>query len=209
MITDPITRLPPGRFFGRGFSLVEVVVATTVMALMIVSFLSFVQFAGDAWERSQMTINLVSEANLVLDFIERELDGAVAVDVPQPGDPATYTLRYGKWVYDGVSPPPASLTFEVVWPYAWTGVATTTLMARILTTGDPRFTGSGWATGNTVTNNTVDVDRYNYELGRHIASFAVRRLGSRKLEVAVQVSVTRAEDEIAQELLVTREMLLH
>lgn len=209
--TPRSTRFADRNGTGRlGFSLVEVVVATTVMAVMIVSFLSFVQFAGDAWERSQMTVNLVSEANVVLDFIERELDGAIGVDLPQPGDPATHTLRYGKFVSDGVAGPMGSFTFEVAWPYAWTGVATTTLLARVKTTGDSRYTYSGWTAGGSNGDNILVTDRYNFELGRHIHDFRVSRVGSRKIMVSIQVKMTRAEDEIAQELAtITREILLH
>jgi prepilin-type N-terminal cleavage/methylation domain-containing protein len=39
-----------------GFSLLEVMVATTVMAMMVVSLMSYVQFASEAWRRGKLTL---------------------------------------------------------------------------------------------------------------------------------------------------------
>lgn len=53
----------------QGLSLIEILIATTVMAMMLVSMLGFVQLASAAWQRTDQQVNLAAEAATVLDAL--------------------------------------------------------------------------------------------------------------------------------------------
>jgi len=71
---------PRGR---GGFSLLELIVAMAVMSIIVLTLYSLYDQISDAWGQSKNTVSLYQEANLVLEFLERELKQAV-VD-PQLG----------------------------------------------------------------------------------------------------------------------------
>lgn len=69
------------------------------MAMMVVSMMQMVSYAAEVWQRTHINTTVASEAQMVLDAVEREM--GQATEVSEPHDlTATSTLEYKRPVYD-------------------------------------------------------------------------------------------------------------
>src|SRR5690606_14159465 len=83
-----VTRRHPGR--QGGFTIVEVVVALTVLSLIVLATLTAVQTFGDTQARLETTLVRLDQMRMVSQFLRSTLRQAVpAVN----GDPSTFALQ--------------------------------------------------------------------------------------------------------------------
>ncbi|MBF0501723.1 MAG: type II secretion system protein [Candidatus Riflebacteria bacterium] len=69
----------------KGFTFVEVLVSTMIMAMMLVSLMSFVQLSSDTWRRTDQSINLGAEGSMVVETIRNFAEKSYAMS-PAIGD---------------------------------------------------------------------------------------------------------------------------
>lgn len=180
------------RWFSRiGFSLAEVVVASAVMAMMMVVLIGYVQSAGQLWQKSHGTISLANEGNSILDFVERELWHANGISYPAIGSAST-RIRYSKYVSDYQLLATSTLldfqiTYDPVTRIASTAVITAGANWVNATTG-------GWASDTAVGTKKIVIAQHNYEIGRNVKKLAFSRLANRLLEVHLLVALLKSED---------------
>lgn len=187
------------------FSLAEVVVASAVIAMMMVSLIGYVQSAGELWQKSHATITISNEGNSMLDFIERELWGAKEVSVPAIGD-TTSTLVYTKVISDyDVTPEYIPLDFQVVFDSA-THVASTNLVesGALWTAAGV----AGWAIDTVQGDKKILRSRYNYDISKSLISFSVNRTANRLLNVTIMLSIKRPDEEFPREIEFKRSIIV-
>ena len=66
----------------KGFTLVEVLIATIVMSMMMGSVLSFVQYSGQIWHKGNEKIQAQNYNRMAFDLIKQELLSADSVTIP-------------------------------------------------------------------------------------------------------------------------------
>ncbi|GAB4281591.1 MAG: hypothetical protein Kow0029_26790 [Candidatus Rifleibacteriota bacterium] len=205
-ISDRVTYL----ISKRGFNLAEVVVASAVIALMMVSLIGYVQSASSLWKKSHEIISLSNEGISLLDFIEREIWEAKSITSPAIGDSAS-SIVYSKIVSDYQEPTPNlfELDFEIAFN-ATTGSAS----ARILTT-TPKWTdatfgaaANGWSIDTSPGSKKIVLSRYNFDIARNLKSFSVARTANRLLEVKISLEAPKANEETPRELTFKRIMIM-
>lgn len=177
--------------FRNGFSLAEVVVASAVMAMMMVVLIGYVQSAGQLWQKSHGTISLANEGNSILDFVERELWHANDISYPAIGSNST-RLRYSKYVSDyQLLATSTLLDFQITYN-PLTRIAST----AVITAGTrwASATASGWAIDTAVGTKKIVVAQHDYEIGRSVKKLTFNRLANRLLEVHLVVGLLRSED---------------
>lgn len=187
----------------RGFNLAEVVVASAVMALMMVSLIGYVQSAGTMWQKSHETISLSNEANSLLDFIERELWSARSITSPGIGE-IKPTIVYSKIVsdYQG-SPQTVEVDFRISSNPA-TGIASASIATDTI-----RWTNAaGWSVGATSGSNKLLLARTNYFLTYNLKSLEFYRKANRLLEITVKMHVPRPDQEFERELTLKRLVIM-
>ncbi len=179
-------------FSRTGFSLAEVVVASAVMAMMMVVLIGYVQSAGTLWQKSHSTISLANEGNAVLDFVERELWHANGISLPQIGNSSTTRLRYTKEVSDyQLVATTTVLDFQITFD-----PVTRIASASVITAGSrwASATADGWSIDTAVGTKKLVFAQHNYDIGRSIKSIVFNRLANRLLEVHLVVAILRIED---------------
>ena len=65
----------------KGFSLVEVLIATIVMSMVMGSVLTFVQYAGNIWSKGQEEVDAKNYSRATLELVKDDLLRATSVDV--------------------------------------------------------------------------------------------------------------------------------
>ncbi len=174
-----------------GFSLAEVVVASAVMAMMMVVLIGYVQSAGQLWQKSHGTISLANEGNAILDFVERELWHANGISYPAIGSSST-RLRYSKYVSDyQLLATSTLLDFQITYD-PLTRIAST----AVITAGARWASASvdGWSVDAAVGTKKIVIAQHNYDIGRNVKKLAFNRLANRLLEVHLVVGLLRSED---------------
>lgn len=63
----------------KGFTLFEIVVATTIMAAMVMALVGFVQMASASWVRTDIQVNLSAEANNIIETLRYYAVNAASV----------------------------------------------------------------------------------------------------------------------------------
>lgn len=187
-----------GTFFRHGFTLVEVIVATTVMAFMMVALLQFVSFAGEVWQRTHQAVTLSTEGNALLDTIERELAAAKVITSPMPGAAAANSVRFIKTVsdYQG-TPVKGDAGLEILWD-APNKIVKTQIIALPTT----------WTSATTGGAKVMDTDMYNYPLTRNVIDFQVIRTSTNLIDFYVKIEIERNAKEDTRTTEVRRSVLL-
>jgi Tfp pilus assembly protein PilV len=67
-----------------GFTLVEIMIATTVMVMLSVFLLSYVDFGSSIWRRGHQRMNLLHSSRAVHDLLARDLSQATKIIDPDP-----------------------------------------------------------------------------------------------------------------------------
>lgn len=73
-----ITRLPNA----KAFSLVEVLTATIVMTMMLVSVIAYIQYGSLVWQKGQTKIAAKNYSRMAFDLIKQDLMKAVNIENP-------------------------------------------------------------------------------------------------------------------------------
>lgn len=63
----------PGTFHLRGFTLIEVLIAMTLLSIMMVLLFTSLKICGDSWEKGESKITDVNEMAVVYNFFQRDL----------------------------------------------------------------------------------------------------------------------------------------
>lgn len=155
----------------------EVVVSTTILALMIVSLLSFVQFASILWRKGEQTIMIANNSRMVMEALNRDCYRAVAIRYPRFSDGQIGSLTIDVPISTGTYNGTGTIKFEV---------ETGGILWKRLTD----FSGSGGIAGALADEDApqeIYRGRYEYPVARDVTSFTVTRLSSWTINVALSV----------------------
>jgi len=164
----------------KGFSLIEVLVATILVSSMLISAMSFIQFAMEMWKRGEQTVNLTTRAQMVFDLIGRDLVRATGVASPAFGLPAissiTYDIPISTGTYYGTGTfrlefDPSARTVKRKWLNYSAGV--TKIVSTLVAEAGSQMIFRG---------------RYEYTVARDVASFTAVRLSNSTVEVGIRTS---------------------
>lgn len=151
----------------QAFSLVEVIVALTVMALMMVGLLSYVHSASILWQRGQNMLNVKAYYRAVSESLERDISQAILVHNPVGStEPA---LKFDMHIRQGNLNGTGSFALDL----------TDEKLVRILHGTSSNFTVSD----TPGTDNVILRSRYQYVVARNVATFTVTRLASHSIIV--------------------------
>ncbi|NLI76273.1 MAG: prepilin-type N-terminal cleavage/methylation domain-containing protein [Candidatus Riflebacteria bacterium] len=170
-----------------GFTLIEIVIATTVMALMVVSLLSFVSFGSDIWQRGEQAMNLTNSYRGIAELITSDMMGATALRNPVEGGGVATFLEYDLTIASG--PTIGTATFQVQWDSP-----TRTLRRKIMAVPAPSAAIAAAlvpTVADESTSTKIARTRYEFIIARNVATFAVTRLSN--WTVAVQVGLQSVE----------------
>jgi len=67
----------PRTFFQRGFTLIEVLIAMTLLSIMVVLLFSSLRICAQSWEQGENKITEVNEVAVVYNFFQRHLSSAI------------------------------------------------------------------------------------------------------------------------------------
>lgn len=164
----------------RAFTLVEVIVAITIMALMMVGLLSYVQSGSELWRRGQSTLNLRAYYRAVSDGIERDLNQALTVanTVGSVNNKMRYLVPLKQGSLLGTA------TLEILHADG--------ILKKQLMTVSPGFT---IVTSLSMSDNQVTRSRYEYVIARNVATFTVTRVSSYSMQVNLGLRSVFGADE--------------
>ena len=172
----------------HGFSLVEIVVSTAVIAFLMTSLFNYVSMAGTIWQKTHETITLSNEGNMLLDTIEKDLWESAMVAMPTVGATSSI-LQYSKRVSDYQADPEfVRLRFEVSFDPAINTV-TKTLFDNTAAISALGWEDDSLASG-TLGPNRVVRSHHTYTLARSVKAFNVNRKGHRLIEIDVLLGTT-------------------
>lgn len=197
------------KMFKRGFNLAEIVVASAVIALMMVSLIGYVQSAGMLWQKSHATISLVNEGNTLLDYIEREIWSAEEVSVPAIGASTTQMI-YAKRVSDyQLSPATFTVDFRLTTDLT-TGVASTSIATDTLkwTDGVSGAAVNGWDTDTIPGFKKILTAHHNFKLSSNLKQIWFERLSNYLIKVTVILQIPQTDQEYEREIEFRRMMIL-
>jgi prepilin-type N-terminal cleavage/methylation domain-containing protein len=168
----------------RAFTLVEVIVAITVMALMMVGLLAYVQSGSELWHRGQSTINLRAYYRMVSESIERDLNQALAVTntVGSVNNKMRYIVPVKQGALLGTA------TVEILHADG--------ILKRHLIEVSTNFSIVGTIS---VSDNEISRASYEYVLARNVATFSVTRISSYSMQVNLGLRSVLGDDESAFE----------
>jgi len=66
----------------KGFSMVEVVVATIVMTMLMVSVIAYIQYSGEIWQSGYSKISGVNYMRMTTEILRQDLMRAVSIATP-------------------------------------------------------------------------------------------------------------------------------
>jgi general secretion pathway protein J len=76
----------------QGFTLIEVLIAMTLLSLMVVLLFASMRIGGESWDKGEKKIDEVNEVTVAYNFFQRYLSTAMLVS-KNPSDPATFAFR--------------------------------------------------------------------------------------------------------------------
>lgn len=185
-----------------GLTMVEVLIASTVFALMAVSLLSYVQYGSQAWKTGHQKLDVGSYYRSVTDTIQRELQQADKVLEPKVSGPASSALKYDIAISSG-SVYVGTATFLLEWV-----PSTKSLRRRIVAKSPaltsvwsllPKITVVGVAPGNANnadgSANTTMPAGFEFTVARDVAMFTVTRPSSWTANVAIGIESSMSGED--------------
>lgn len=184
-----------------GLTMVEVLIASTVFALMSISLLSYVQYGSQAWKTGHQRLDVGSYYRSVTDTIQRELQQADKVLEPKVGGPASSALKYDIAISSG-STYVGTATFLLEW------VPSTKILQRRFF--DPAQETKYLSVSSKVTMVqqslvvSVDTDKaetvtvpsvFKFTVARDVATFTVKRMSSYTVDIAIGIESSMGGDE--------------
>lgn len=185
----------------KGLTMVEVLIASTVFALMSISLLSYVQYGSQAWKTGHQKLDVGTYYRSVTDTIQRELQQADKVLEPRVNGPASSALKYDIAISSG-SAYVGTATFLLEWV-----PSTKTLQRRIFAKSTDvsnvwsslpkititRVTSVDSDNSNNVTN-TMPVG-FEFTVARDVATFTVTRTSSWTANIAIGIESSMSGDD--------------
>lgn len=189
------------RWNTAGLTMVEVLIASTVFALMSISLLSFVQYGSQAWKIGHQKLDVGSYYRSVTDTIQRELQQADKVLEPKVNGPASSALKYDLAISSG-SAYVGTATFLLEWVPAArivrrrivaksTSVANVwSILPRIILTKiilvDSDNTDNTYSGTRRTVADTMPIG-YEFTIARDVATFTVTRTSSWTANIAIGI----------------------
>jgi len=166
-----------------GFTMVEVLVATTVMSLMIISVLSFVEYGSRIWIKGEQTVTMNITYAGICDLLSNSLLYARAIPHPTLAEGSLTYLDFDAFIASGTTF--GTVTYRLNW-----SATTQTLTKKINS-----FNAASTLNGNLVPTvasealgpGKIAKERYEFQVARDVATFVVTRLSD--WTVAVQVGL--------------------
>ncbi len=181
-----------------GLTMVEVLIASTIFALMAVSLLSYVQYGSQAWKTGHQKLDVGSYYRSVTDTIQRELQQADKVLEPKVNGPASTAMTYDLAISSG-SAYVGTATFLLEWVPA-SRIVRRRIIAKSSTVTSvwsllPKLTVTTITlvdsdTSNSNTNkpptNAMPAG-YEFTVARDVATFTVTRTSSWTANIAIGI----------------------
>jgi len=212
-VTCRLSTMLESLFRCRGFTMVEVLVAGMVIASMMVVLLNFVSYAGEIWQRGHINMTLSAEGNMLLEAIEREMNFATGITSPAVSattnsivfnrDVSVYCSTHG---YETVN-----ARFIIGDEGPDTTIASIAFIDADGTPGPPVNPFSPittWSIGAADAHFTLNVDRFQYVLSRHINTLNITRVTTNRIEVEVVLRTKRAEDGFEKKVAFNRSIVI-
>lgn len=179
-----------------GVTMVEILIASTVFALMSISLLGYVQYGSEAWKKGHQRLNVSSYYRAISDTIQRELQQADKVLLPAVGGPASSSLKYDIPLSSG-SAYVGTATFLLEW------VASDRTLRRTMVNSSPSVTtvissmvvSSSDSSDSDTSRAPFSKTRLNYLIARDVAKFMVTRVSSWTVNVAIGIESTMSGDD--------------
>ncbi|HEY9070530.1 MAG TPA: prepilin-type N-terminal cleavage/methylation domain-containing protein [Candidatus Ozemobacteraceae bacterium] len=176
------------------FTMVEVLVASMIFALMAVSLLSYVQSGSEIWRRGHQRMSVSSYFRVITQTIQRDLQQADRVDIPalnQTGNAFKYDIPIFKnKAYVGTG------TLSLKW------IASDRTLLRDLFSVNPTLTIVPTSAGETAVNQ-IGRDRYKFIVARDVATFTATRVSSWSVNVAIGIQSSMGGEELVEGQLAT------
>lgn len=185
-----------------GFTLVEVLVSSIVIAMMMVSIFAFVSYAGEVWQRTQFATTMSNEGQMILDTFDREMSFTTKIISPPIGAPATSTIIYKRTIFDyNRSYFTASCSFRI---------EKDPTEKRVYSKYNEGTIETGWTVADYPAPVTKQLarSRHNYDLGRHVDTLEISRISANRVDIKVVLKAKRAEDEFETENEYNRSVLI-
>ncbi len=185
--------------------MVEVLIASTVFALMSVSLLSYVQYGSEAWKTGHQKLDVGSYYRSVTDTIQRELQQADKVLEPRVSGPASSALKYDIAISSG-STYVGTATFLLEWvpaekivrrriiakstsvSSAWSSLPKFKI-TRVVSVDISNSNSDGSAPSNTLPIG------YEFTVARDVAAFTATRTSSWTVNIAIGIESSMSGDD--------------
>ena len=181
----------------RGFTLMEIMVATILIAAMMISMLSFVQVAADNWRRTDQTLTLNSEFNTIDHYLNN-----ISMEVTKIASPTVAGGTISSMSYD----------LPVMTRNAGAGgYFIGSLSLRLLISPSSKYFQARvfakspnaapysiiWTSGAETPPQTINETRYNASLSSHVTVARFTRVASNQVRLYVRLEAPVYLEEMA------------
>ncbi|GAB1351834.1 hypothetical protein MASR1M12_05650 [Erysipelotrichia bacterium] len=154
----------------KAFSLVEVLTATIVMTMMLVSVIAYIQYGSLVWQKGQTKIAAKNYSRMAFDLIKQDLLKATNIEAP---------------------PASTSTTFETALGYSFKVSGTTEKFKLGIPNSDrvlQRLIDSS---------DTTKQQTWNTRIARNVAFFQVERISTWTIKIYLQIS---SDEEVFEDV---------
>lgn len=148
-----------------GFSLVEVLLATLIMSMLMVTTFAFVQYGGDIWQKGHTKISAENYKRMVFELIKTDMMRAYNINIPAAS--STSVISDNKLHY----------RFNEAGAAKDCIISIATAAERILF--------------RNCTNDTL----FNMRIARNVASFTVSRISTWSVQIRLQIQTDTPDDD--------------
>jgi len=170
------------------FTMVEVLVASVVFAMMAISLLSYVQYGSEVWKRGHQRINVSSYFRAVSSAIQRDLQQADKVISPIVGQTSS-SLKYDMPIFKNKVYANGTGTLALAW-----SSSDHTLRRSLIQVKSPPL---AIVTGTTLeaAANSINRERYEFIVARDVATFTATRVSSWTMNIAIGIESNMGGDD--------------
>lgn len=154
----------------KAFSLVEVLTATIVMTMMLVSVIAYIQYGSLVWQKGQTKIAAKNYSRMAFDLIRQDLMKATNIEAPQASSSITFehALGYSMRISG------ATEKFKLEVPNS------DQVLQRLIDSSD-----------------TVKQQTWNTRIARNVSFFQVERISTWTLKIYLQI---RSDEEALEDI---------
>jgi len=169
------------------FTMVEVLVASVVFAMMAISLLSYVQYGSEIWKRGHQRINVSSYFRAVSNTIQRDLQQADKIIIPAVGQVSS-SLRYDMPIFKNKVYANGTGTLTLAW-----SSSDRTLRRSLVQVKSPLTIVTG--TVLEAAANSINKERYDFIVARDVATFTATRVSSWTMNIAIGIESNMGGDD--------------